>query len=270
MPTRFWRPAVLLTALAAAPLSGATTTPVPSGATPTTVGTPPPPAAPIDPAKASYDVGLVFGAQLEHAGLGNSVSLSDLERGLRDALAGQAVGPDVREAANRFLRDGRDAVAAHNRALAKDFLASNAHESGVVALPSGLQYRVLAPGDEHASSPRPTDQVTVRYRASLPDGREFDRSDTHGAPATFRVGSVFKGWQEAFQAMKPGAKWQLFVPPDLGYGNNTPPGVPPGSLVIYEIELLKVEGGPVMDPATAQHRPPAAAGAPKAAAPAAH
>ena len=106
------------------------------------------------------------------------------------------------------------------------------------------------------------DQVTVRYRASLLDGREFDRSDTHDRPATFRVNSVFKAWQEAFQNMKPGARWQLFVPPELGYGGNTPVGVPPGSLIIYELELLKIEPAPPVDPALL-HRAPSAPGEPK-------
>jgi FKBP-type peptidyl-prolyl cis-trans isomerase FklB len=126
-----------------------------------------------------------------------------------------------------------------------------------MSMPSGLQYRVLNKGDSSAKSPGPTDQVTVRYKASLADGTVFDRSDTHDRPAMFRVNSVFKGWQEAFLAMKPGAKWQLFVPPELGYGANSPPGVPPGALLIYELELLQVEPTPPMDPAAAR-RPPAA------------
>jgi FKBP-type peptidyl-prolyl cis-trans isomerase len=153
------------------------------------------------------------------------------------------------------MRDARESLTEKNRVAGREFLDRNAKESGVISMPSGLQYKVLNKGDSNAKSPGPTDQVTVRYRASLTDGTVFDRSDTHDRPAMFRVNSVFKGWQEAFLAMKPGAKWQLFVPPELGYGANSPPGVPPGALLIYELELLQVEPAPPIDPAAAK-RPP--------------
>jgi FKBP-type peptidyl-prolyl cis-trans isomerase FklB len=184
------------------------------------------------------------------------LSLDTLIRGIKDAVGGRAITTQERDAALRFMRDARDALSEKNRAAGREFLERNAKEPGVMSMPSGLQYRVLNKGDSNAKSPAPTDQVTVRYRASLADGTEFDRSDTHDRPAMFRVNSVFKGWQEAFLAMRPGAKWQLFVPPELGYGANSPPGVPPGALLVYELELLQVEPTPPMDPAAAK-RPPA-------------
>jgi FKBP-type peptidyl-prolyl cis-trans isomerase len=153
------------------------------------------------------------------------------------------------------MRDAREALAEKNRAAGREFLDRNAKQPGVMTMPSGLQYRVLNKGDSNAKSPAPSDQVTVRYTASLADGKVFDRSNAHDRPATFRVNSVFKGWQEAFLAMRPGAKWQLFVPPELGYGANSPPGIPPGALLIYELELLQVEPTPPMDPAAAKQRP---------------
>jgi FKBP-type peptidyl-prolyl cis-trans isomerase len=130
-----------------------------------------------------------------------------------------------------LVRSSHESLAESNRAAAREFLARNGKLPDVHSMPSGLQYRVVSDGDPATKAPSLTDQVTVRYRASLLDGHEFDRSETHDHPATFRVGSTLKGWQEAFLAMKPGAKWQLFVPPELGYGANTPPGVPPASPV---------------------------------------
>jgi FKBP-type peptidyl-prolyl cis-trans isomerase len=153
------------------------------------------------------------------------------------------------------MHDARDALAEKNRAAGREFLERNGKQPGVMTMPSGLQYRVLNKGDSNAKSPAPTDQVTVRYTAALADGKVFDRSDAHDRPATFRVNGVLKGWQEAFLAMKPGAKWQLFVPPELGYGANPPPVVPPGALMVYELELLQVEPAAPMDPAAAKQRP---------------
>ena len=256
------------TTAVATPATMPATTPATTPAA-ATEGAAAPKAPAVSPDVASYDLGLMLGSQLEHSGLAGSLSLDALVRGLREAVGGRTVTAEEREAAVQFMRSGRESLAGKNRAAAREFLAHNAKQPGVVTMPSGLQYRVLAEGDSSGKSPGPTDQVTVRYRASLADGTEFDRSDTHGQPATFRVNSVLKGWQEAFLAMKPGAKWQLFVPPDLGYGNNTPPMVPPGSLLVYELELQKVEAAPPMDLEAAKRGPATKVPAPKAVAPAA-
>lgn len=201
-------------------------------------------AAPVD---SSYEIGLLLGDQLEHNGLRSRLTVDELIRGLKDGLAGHAQTAQQRDATLHFMRTARQSLADTNRAAAHEFLARNAKESNIRSTPSGLQYRVLAEGDPSGKSPAPIDAVTVRYRASLPDGHEFDRSDIHDRAATFRVNSMLKGWQEAVLAMKPGAKWQLFVPPELGYGSSTPPGVPPGSLLIYELELLRVDPPPPAD-----------------------
>jgi len=254
---RAQNPTLLLALLAAATAYGSPVAP------PSVVGVETTPAATsqkppaITQEAASYDIGLMLGSQLEHNGVLPNVSLDTVIRGLKDAAGGRAITAQERDAAVRFMHDARDVLVEKNRAAGREFLERNAKQPGVMTMPSGLQYRVLNKGDSKAKSPAPTDQVTVRYRASLADGTEFDRSDTHDRPATFRVNTVFKGWQEAFLAMKPGAKWQLFVPPELGYGANSPPGIPPGALLIYELELLRVEPIPPMDPAAAK-RPPAA------------
>jgi len=207
------------------------------------------------PGDLSYQTGMLLGEQLEHNGLASKITLNELIRGLKDGLAGQAQTAQDRDATLRFMRGAHEALADSNRKAAQDFLARNAKETGIHGMPSGLQYRVLAEGDPSGKPPSLMDQVTVRYRATLVDGHEFDRSDTHERPATFRVSGVIKGWQEAFLAMKPGAKWQLFVPPELGYGSNTPPGVPPGSLMIYDLELLKIEPAPPVDPKLPRRAP---------------
>ena len=203
---------------------------------------------PVPQETGSFDVGLMLGSQIEHNGLAPTLSMDALLKGLKEAMGGRTVTADERDTALRYMREAREVIADKNRAAAKLFLEKNSKESGVKMMPSGLQYRVLAAGDAAGKPPLPTDTVTVRYKASLADGTVFDRSDSHERPATFRVNSVFKGWQEAFSAMKPGAKWQLFVPPELGYGANSPPMVPPGALLIYELELLQVEPAAAMNP----------------------
>jgi FKBP-type peptidyl-prolyl cis-trans isomerase len=125
---------------------------------------------------------------------------------------------------------------------------------------------VIEPGDAQRASPAPTDRVTVHYRGRLLDGTEFDNSDSHAQAATFTANSVIKGWREALLLMRPGAKWRLFVPPELGYDLNSPPNIPPGSLLIFDVELTKVEPATVLstpapegqkDPKSPVGRPPA-------------
>jgi FKBP-type peptidyl-prolyl cis-trans isomerase FklB len=266
--------AAILTALAAsaAPWGSTFAGSPPAGSVPAVVQSSAPPAGrapaspPVSPAVGSYDIGLLLGSQIEHNGLGPNLSMDELIKGLKDAIGGRAITEAEREAAVGFMHEARDSLSGKNRAMGREFLERNAKLPGVVTLPSGLQYKILSPGDPHGKSPAPTDDVTVRYRTSLIDGKEIDRSDTHDRPAKFRVNSVFKGWQEAFASMKLGATWELFVPPELGYGNNSPPSIPPGSLLIYEIELLRIEPHAAMEPEAAAHggamAVPASPGAP--------
>ena len=139
-------------------------------------------------------------------------------------------------------RKRRRENAGKHRAEGEAFLAANGKKEGVVTLPSGLQYKVLAEGK--GTSPNPTDNVTVHYRGTLVDGTEFDNSYKREKPATFRVDGVIAGWTEALQRMKPGAKWQLFVPAKLGYGDRgAGPLIPPDSTLIFEVELISVQSG---------------------------
>ena len=123
---------------------------------------------------------------------------------------------------------------------AEKFLMENKAKEGVKTLPSGLQYKVIKDGD--GKTPKATDTVVTHYRGTLLDGSEFDSSYKRNQPAEFPVSGVIKGWSEALQLMKEGAKWTLYVPPNLAYGaRGFPPVIGPNETLIFEIELLKVK-----------------------------
>lgn len=194
---------------------------------------------PVD-AEASYGFGLSFGEQLRRFGVTDELSIAELSRGIGDALAGKTTTAADMQRLGAFLDALRARLAERNRATARQFLADNAKAKGVRSTASGLQYRVLNAGNSRSPLPLPDSEVTVHYRGTLLDGSEFDSSYSRGQPATFGVGGVIKGWQEALVMMRPGAKWELFIPPDLAYGDASPPTIPPGSLLRFEVELLSV------------------------------
>jgi FKBP-type peptidyl-prolyl cis-trans isomerase len=185
--------------------------------------------------------GLTFGEQMHRAGITDQVAFDAVTRGLQDGLHGKKTTPADQRQVQAYLRSQMEASVARNQMAAKDFLEKNAHEKGVTTTASGLQYKIIAPGDRKAAPATPADQVTVQYRGKLLDGSEFDSSYSRGMPATFSVNGVIRGWQEALALMKTGAKWQLFVPPDLAYGPSPRPGIPGGSLLIFEVELVSVK-----------------------------
>lgn len=126
-----------------------------------------------------------------------------------------------------------------NLAEGKAFLEENGKKEGVKTLPSGLQYKVIQEGS--GKMPAASDTVTVHYRGTLIDGAEFDSSYKRGKPATFRADRVIAGWKEALQLMKPGAKWQLFIPGPLAYGERGAGAkIPPNSTLIFEVELISI------------------------------
>jgi len=128
-----------------------------------------------------------------------------------------------------------------NKKEGEDFLAANKSKEGVVTLPSGLQYKVLKEGT--GPKPSPADSVVCNYRGTLINGTEFDSSYKRGQPATFPVNGVIKGWTEALQLMPVGSKWQLFIPPDLAYGQRgAGADIGPNATLIFEVELLSIQG----------------------------
>ena len=238
--------------IAAAPFAGAQTpSTAPAAPPPVTSPAGGPAAAPPNADQTSYLFGLTFGEQMHGVGISDQVSIEAITRGLKDGLQGKKTSPADRQQVQDFVRSVMETAVVHNQAAAKDFLARNGHEKGVTTTASGLEYKVVLPGDRKAAAVTPTDAVTVQYRGKLLDGSEFDSTYTRGAPATFTVNGVIPGWQEALVLMKPGAKWQLFVPPELAYGASPKPGIPGGSLLIFDVELLSVKASGA--PAAPEH-----------------
>jgi FKBP-type peptidyl-prolyl cis-trans isomerase FklB len=151
-----------------------------------------------------------------------------------------------REKAQPIIRTYIDKVRAEKAKEAEkeanDFLEKNAKKEGVKTTESGLQYKIIKEGT--GAIPKVTDKVKVYYKGTLTDGTEFD-STKEGNPASFYPNGVIKGWTEALTMMPVGSKWQLYIPPGLGYGANPPRGsnIPPNSVLIFDIELLEIEPG---------------------------
>ena len=127
---------------------------------------------------------------------------------------------------------------------AQAFLAKTAKEPGVVTLPSGLEYKIIHSGPTTGLKPHLNDEVKIMYEGKLIDGQVFDSSYERGQPAAFPLKHLVKGWQEALPLMRPGDEWMLYVPPKLGYGNEGNEKIPPGSALIFRIELIDVLPGP--------------------------
>ncbi len=173
-----------------------------------------------------------------------------LARGLKDALAGgktllteeegQAALTEMQNDLRKKQQEKMQEAGAANKKEGDAFLVANKGKDGVVALPSGLQYKILKEGT--GAKPAAADSVVCNYRGTLIDGKEFDSSYKRGQPATFPVSGVIKGWTEALQLMPVGSKWQLFVPADLAYGDRgAGPDIGPDSTLIFEVELLSIQ-----------------------------
>jgi FKBP-type peptidyl-prolyl cis-trans isomerase FklB len=201
--------------------------------------------------KVSYSIGMSLGTQWKRNGLEmDQVSFDNLIRGIKESMAGTNTllnEQQMQETLRTFSQqmqakamEKRRLEAEKNKKDGEAYLTENKTKPGVVTLPSGLQYKVLAEGG--GDSPKSTDTVSVKYRGTLIDGTEFDSTAKRGdQPATFGVTGVIKGWTEALQLMKPGAKWQLFIPSDLAYGDNGRPNIPPGATLLFDIELLSAQ-----------------------------
>jgi FKBP-type peptidyl-prolyl cis-trans isomerase FklB len=199
--------------------------------------------------KLSYAIGLNVGRSLQKDSI--AVDPEILAQGVKDALSGDktlmtdeeakaaivAIQADLRKKQEEMMK----AAGEVNKKQGDAFLAANKTKEGVIALPSGLQYKVVTAGT--GPKPAATDSVVCNYRGTLIDGTEFDSSYKRGQPATFPVGQVIPGWTEALQLMPVGSKWQLFIPPNLAYGERSPsPVIGVNSTLIFDIELLSIQG----------------------------
>ncbi len=197
-----------------------------------------------DTQKLSYLIGYQFGQNIHHEGI-------DLDKdafllALEDALNGTAsrISPEeakaVMGAIQQQQQQQRAELAKENKAAGEAFLKANREKKGITELPSGLQYKIIKQGD--GEKPTANDIVSVNYRGTLIDGKEFDSSYKNGKPVTFKVGEVIPGWQEALQLMPAGSTWEIFIPAKLAYGEQGAGRfIGPNETLIFDLELLEVK-----------------------------
>lgn len=197
-----------------------------------------------DLSRLNYSIGYQVGADLKRQGV--EIDAGVLLKGVRDAVSGHApllTASEMRDVliglqkrTSQYQEEKTKQEAGKNLAAGRAFLDENGRREGVVTLPSGLQYTVVKKGQ--GPRPKAGDTVTVHYRGTLIDGKEFDSSFRGGKPATFRADHVIPGWKEALPLMEQGSQWLLFVPPALGYGERRNGSIGPNSTLIFDIELI--------------------------------
>lgn len=195
----------------------------------------------------SYIIGTEIGSNFKQ----NNLELnSDLiKEGIDETMKGNKpmISEDViKKVMNSFQKDmmakqgvKQKADFSKNKADGEKFLAENKNKPGVVTTASGLQYKIIKAGN--GPIPKATDKVKVNYEGKLIDGKVFDSSYERNQPASFNVNGVIKGWGEAVQLMSVGSTWELYIPENLAYGENSPKSIPPGSVLIFKVELLSIE-----------------------------
>ena len=205
--------------------------------------------------KLSYTIGVDIGKTLQR--IPAELNQSALTQGITDVLGNKpkaltdAELQQVMQAFQQKLAQQREeqmvqkqkdnkVTAEKNKAEGKKFLDSNSKQPGVTTLADGLQYKVVKSGS--GDKPKDTDVVEVNYRGTLIDGKEFDSSAKNGGPVSFPVNEVIKGWSEALKLMPVGSKWQLYLPPELAYGDEGEgDDIAPGSTLVFEVELLGIK-----------------------------
>jgi FKBP-type peptidyl-prolyl cis-trans isomerase FklB len=205
--------------------------------------------------KASYAVGIYVGNQIKRSNM--EVDLNVLLEAVNDVLGGKELrltDMQASETLRSYQAESRKKIAEKNKAEGETFLAENKKKPGVqtleVPLPDGksaeMQYKVITEGK--GEIPKSNDTVSVNYRGTLINGKEFDSSYKRGQPAKFMVTRVIKGWTAALEAMKVGSKWEVYVPSSLGYGDTGNPSIEPGATLLFEVELLAIEPPPPAAP----------------------
>jgi FKBP-type peptidyl-prolyl cis-trans isomerase FklB len=198
--------------------------------------------------KVTYSIGYNIGNNLKQQKI--DVRPEVLSKGINDALSGgeqmmtqeemQATMKEFQSEQMAKMQKEREELASKNKTEGEKFLAENKKKEGVVTLDSGLQYEVIKEGN--GNKPSASDTVVVHYKGTLLDGTEFDSSYKRGQPATFPVNGVIPGWTEALQLMKEGAKWKLFIPSDLAYGERGAGRViGPNATLIFDVELIEIK-----------------------------
>jgi len=189
----------------------------------------------------SYALGLLIGVDLKSSGF-ESINFKTMSDAMQKSMKGDSLPMDKMAATNILQNFGNAEMkkkSAVNEAAAKVFLSNNKKNQGVTETASGLQYKVLTMG--MGSKPAMGQKVKVHYTGKLLDGKIFDSSVQRGEPAVFGVDQVIPGWTESLLLMTVGSKWELYIPSNLAYGPSGTQGIPGGSLLIFEVELLGIE-----------------------------
>ena len=190
----------------------------------------------------SYSVGVLIAKNLKQQGM-DSIDAPSMAAAVADVFEGNALKISPEQANTifqQYMKKQSEKVNADKIAAGANFLAENAKRPEVVTLPSGLQYEVLTAGT--GAKPDASQKVTVHYEGTLIDGTVFDSSYKRGQPATFGVTQVIQGWVEGLQLMEEGAKWKLYIPYDLAYGERgSPPSIQPFSALIFTVELISIQ-----------------------------
>jgi FKBP-type peptidyl-prolyl cis-trans isomerase FklB len=201
--------------------------------------------------KISYAIGLEMGKGVKDQGF--DVDPVIVAMGIKDALAGgkalltdeefRKIIGDVQEEMKQKQMQQMEETAAQNKKDGDAFLAENTKKTGVVTLPSGLQYKIITAGQ--GKKPAETDTVLCNYKGTFLDGTEFDSSAQAGKPVPFELKGIIPGFKEALLLMPVGSKWQIFVPSSLAYGERGAGNViGPNSTLIFEIELVSIQVNP--------------------------
>jgi len=211
-----------------------------------------------DKKKAAYFAGIEIGQQIQGQMLKNinytlfgndsvkTISMNNLMAGFISAITQKGMLMTVKEAdstANAMVESVKakamEEKYGENKQKGEEFLAENAKKEGVVTLPSGVQYKVLKAGT--GAMPEDNSSVVVNYEGKLIDGTVFDSSIERGEPATFGVGQVIAGWQEALKLMPKGSEWEIYIPQDKAYGSRETGKIPPFSTLIFKVELVDIK-----------------------------
>jgi FKBP-type peptidyl-prolyl cis-trans isomerase FklB len=203
----------------------------------------------LDKNKLSYAIGYQIGSQFANGE--PEVDIPTLQKAIQDAYSKKQPSVSMQDMHDQLQRLDQEMhskavaefkrIAEANARKSAEYMERNRQQPGVVQLPSGIQYTVLKKG-EGTVSPKVTSQVTVNYRGMLVDGTEFDSTWAHGAPVSFAVDKVIRGWQYVIPLMHVGDRWKVVIPPNLAYGTSGAlPRIGPNEALVFEIELLDVQ-----------------------------
>lgn len=199
-----------------------------------------------DKGKLSYAVGWDIGQDIKRRSA--DFDVESVIAAIRDNIAAkeprvtgeemQTLLAELQQKVRQEQLDAFNALSAENQAKSQKFLDENKLKTGIVVMPSGIQYRVIEEGT--GARPAMESTVKVHYRGSKMDGREFDSSFARGVPEEFVVNAVLQGWQEVLPLMKQGSTWQIFVPPELAFGQRGNPPVGPNEALTFDLKLVEI------------------------------